>query len=383
MPWKETCVMDEKIKFIGDWTRKEHSITDLSEMYSVSRKTIYKWIERYQTWGLEGLNDRSSAPLTRPRATSPEIVDYILAAKSRHVKWGPRKLIVWLKNQYPEKKWPVASTAQTILKKEGWIKTRHLRRHSPPYTQPFTNAKNPNDVWCADFKGQFRLGEGRICYPLTLTDSFSRYALCCHGLYHPTYLNTRLEYEKAFKEYGLPRAIRTDNGAPFASVALGGLSSLAVWLIKLGITPERIEPGRPEQNGRHERFHRTLKEATLNPPRYSLTEQQRIFDRFVLEYNNERPHEAHGQKTPAAIFAKSLKEYPTTLPGIYYPDSYIVRHVRIGGPIKWKGDLWYVSKALTGESIGLKQIDNQLWEVYFSSLKIGVLDEEIGKIIPA
>ncbi len=331
--------------------------------------------------GLDGLKDRSSAPLSRPRATPPDIVDYILAAKSRHVKWGPRKIIVWLTNRYSEKKWPVASTAQAILKKEGWVKTRHRRRHCPPYAEPFANSKSPNDVWCADFKGQFRLGEGRVCYPLTLTDSFSRYVLCCQGLYHPTYLNTRSYYERAFREYGLPGAIRTDNGAPFASVALGGLSGLAVWLIKLGIVPERIEPGKPEQNGRHERFHRTLKESTLNPPRYSMAEQQRVFDRFVSEYNSERPHEAHGQKTPASVYHRSQRDYPARLPQIIYPDGFIVRQVRIGGPIKWKGNLLYVSKSLTGEPVGLKQVDNQLWEVYYSFIPLGILDEEMGRII--
>ena len=382
MPWKETCVMDEKIKFIGDWKRSEYTVTELSEMYGVSRKTIYKWAERYDTMGLDGLKDRPSAPLTRPRATSPEIVDYILAAKSRHVKWGPRKLVVWLKNQYPEKKWPVASTAQTILKREGWVKTRHRRHHTPPYTEPFINSQAANDVWGADFKGQFRLGEGRNCYPLTITDSFSRYLLGCQGLYRPTFVNTRVHFERVFKEYGLPKAIRTDNGHPFASVALGGLSSLAVWFIKLGITPERIEPGKPEQNGRHERFHRTLKEATINPPRYSLLEQQRAFDRFRVEYNNERPHEANEQKTPASIYRKSRREYPARSPDIVYPDGYVIRQVRIGGPIRWKGGLIYVSKALTGEPVGLKQIDNQLWEVYFNFTLLGIFDEELGRIIP-
>jgi transposase InsO family protein len=374
--------MDEKVKLIADWLSEDYSITDLSEIYHVSRKTVYKWIGRYDILGLDGLKDKTSVPLTRPRATPLDIISYILAAKSKHTKWGPRKLIVWLKNQYPEKKWPVASTAQTILKREGWVKTRHRRRHTPSYTEPFINSKAPNDVWCADFKGQFRMGEGRICYPLTLTDSYSRYLLCCQGLYRPTYSNTKLHFEHVFREYGLPGAVRTDNGAPFASVALGGLSSLAVWLVKLGITPERIEPGKPEQNGRHERFHRTLKEATINPPRQTLAEQQRAFDRFKPEYNTERPHEAHGQKTPASIYQRSSREYPDKLPIIKYPDDSIVRQVRIGGPIKWKGELVYVSKALVGEPVGLRQVDDNLWEVYYSFLLLGILDERLGKIIP-
>ncbi len=382
MPWKETYVMDEKIRLVGDWLSEEYSITELSEAYSVSRKTVYKWIERYENYGLEGLKDRTSAPLARPRATPVDIISYILAAKSKHAKWGPRKLIVWLKNHYPEKKWPVASTAQTILKREGWVRTRHRRHHTPAYTDPFINSKQANDVWCADFKGQFRLGEGRPCYPLTVTDSYSRYLLGCQGLYRPTYANTRQQFERVFNEYGLPLAIRKDNGSPFASVALGGLSSLAVWFVQLGIKPERIEPGKPQQNGRHERFHRTLKEAAISPPRHSLAEQQRAFDRFKSEYNNERPHEAQGQRTPASAYLPSLRAYPSKLPKVSYGKDFLVRQVRIGGPIKWKGALKYVSKALVGEPIGLKQVDDQLWEVYYSFLPLGILDEGLGRIVP-
>jgi transposase InsO family protein len=343
---------------------------------------VYKWIYRFRYEEIFNLADKSSAPINRPRATPPDIIDYILAAKSQHTRWGPRKLIAWLKNNYPEKKWPAASTAQSILKKEGWVKTRHRRRHTPPYTEPFINSKTSNDVWCADFKGQFRLGEGKLCYPFTLSDSYSRYLLSCHGLYRPTYANTRLQFERAFREYGLPRAVRTDNGAPFASVAIGGLSSLAVWFVKLGIYPERIEPGKPEQNGRHERMHRTLKETAINPPRRTLQEQQRAFDRFKKEYNTERPHEAHGQKTPASVYRQSARQYPEKLPDILYPESYIVRQVRIGGPIRWKGNLIYVSKSLTGEPVGIKQVDDTLWEVYYSFLPIGILDEGLNRIIP-
>lgn len=382
MPWKETYVMDEKVRLIADWLSEEYSITDLSEVYGVSRKTIYKWIERYETKGTEGLSDRTSAPLTRPRATPLDTISYILAAKSKHTKWGPRKLITWLKNNYPEKRWPVPSTAQTILKREGWVKTRHRRRHTPAYSDPFLNSKGANDVWCADFKGHFRLGEGRKCYPLTITDSYSRYLLSCQGLYHPTYANTRVYFEKAFQEYGLPLAIRTDNGAPFASVALGGLSSLAVWFVKLGITPERIDPGKPQQNGRHERFHRTLKEAAISPPRFSLLEQQRAFDRFKSEYNDERPHEAIGQKTPASVYRRSPRALSYKPLEITYDNQSVVRQVRIGGPIRWKGGLIYVSKALVGEPVGLTQIDDQLWEVCYSYLRLGILDEGLGRVIP-
>jgi transposase InsO family protein len=382
MPWKETCVMDEKVKFIADWLRNEYSITELSCRYGVSRKTLYKWIQRYQKEGPAGMQEKSSVPLTNPRTTPLEIVSYILAAKSHHSKWGARKLVPWLQNKHPEKKWPALSTVQIILKREGWVKSRHRRHHTPPYSEPFIHSQAPNDVWCADFKGQFLLGEGKLCYPFTLTDSWSRYLLSCQGLYRPTYAETRLYLERALREYGLPRAIRTDNGAPFASVALGGLSHLAVWLVKLGIRPERIEPGKPEQNGRHERFHRTLKEAVITPPRHTLLTQQEAFDHFKTEYNDERPHEAHGEKTPTAVYRTSPRKYPAELAEVEYHHSFTVRQVRSGGPIKWKGDLVYVSKALTGEPVGLKQIDDRSWEVYYSFIPIGTLDEDLGRIIP-
>lgn len=381
MPWKETCVMNEKMKMVGDWLSQEYTVTELGEMYRLSRKTVYKWIKRYDDMGPEGLNEKSSAPNRRPWATPPEIVSYILAAKTRHTGWGPRKVVAWLKNKYPDKPWPAASTAQTILRREGWVKTRHRRRHTPSYTAPFHQSRQANDVWCADFKGQFLLGEGRLCYPLTITDSYSRYLLCCQGLYHPKFEITRHYFERAFKEYGLPLAIRTDNGAPFASVALGGLSNLAVWFIKLGITPERIEPGEPQQNGRHERFHRTLKEATIKPPRQTLAAQQKAFDRFSIEYNTERPHEARGQRPPASAYHPSPRPYPLVVSEITYPDDYIVRQVRTGGSIKWKGQLLYVSKTLTGEPVGLKQLNDQLWQVYFSMVPIGLLDERLERIV--
>lgn len=381
MPWKETCVMDEKIKFIADWLTENYSLSELSEKYMVSRKTLYKWIDRYDNQGLEGLLARSSAPLNRPRTTPKDIAATILATKSKYTRWGPRKLIAFLKRHYPDRPWPAISTAQSILKREGWIKARHHRHHTPPYTQPFHNVLGPNDVWSMDFKGQFRLGEGKLCYPLTVTDSYSRYLLLCQGLYRPTQPETKRYLERVFQEYGLPLAIRTDNGAPFASVAIGGLSSLAVWLIKLGIHPERIEPGQPQQNGRHERFHRTLKESTINPPRYTLVEQQRVFDRFQPVYNQERPHESLGQVPPAVIYQPSQRVYPAQLTEVEYARDFIVRQVRQQGRIKWNGGLIYVSKTLIGEPIGLKPIEDYVWEVYYSFYRLGVLDARINRII--
>ena len=382
MPWKETHVMDEKIRMISNWLSGEYNITELSRIHKVSRKTLYKWIERYEADQDSGLQEWSRRPLAMPRATPPELVAEILASKSQHEHWGPRKILVWLRSHQPEKSWPAASTMSLILKRHGMVHVRHKRHHTPPYSQPFLKSNQPNEVWCADFKGQFQLGAGGLCYPLTLTDSYSRYLLGCWGLEHTTYLTTRSYFELAFREYGLPSAIRTDNGVPFASVGLGGLSSLAVWFIKLGIRPERIEKGHPEQNGRHERMHRTLKSEAISPPRKNMKEQQRVFDRFRASYNDDRPHEALGQRTPASIYRSSAREYPAKLPGAEYPENFSVRHVKRGGGFKWRNQELYLSQALSGELIGLKEIDIALQKIYFSFYPVGILDERTMRITP-
>lgn len=374
--------MDQKIQMIGDWLSREYNITELSEMYGVSRKTIYKWINRYETVDEDGLKELSRAAWNHPNETPSELVANILAVKYRHMKWGPKKVVSWLRNQHPDKKWPAYSTTNQILKKNGLVKSHKVRRRTPPYTEPFLGCDRPNAVWSADFKGQFRMGDGRLCYPLTITDNNSRYLLGCRGLGRPTHEQTRPWFELVFCENGLPEAIRTDNGAPFASVALGGLSRLSVWFIKLGIRPERIETARPEQNGRHERLHRTLKESAIRPPRSNQAEQQRAFDRFVYEYNYQRPHEALGQKTPASVYKPSVKPYPAKTPSVEYDSDVIVRQVHNKGEIKWKGSLIYVSEALAGEPVALKQLDNNLWEIRFSFHHLGILDERTGKIMP-
>jgi putative transposase len=349
MPWKETRVMDQKIKMISNWLSGEYSVTELSRIYEVSRKTLYKWIGRYEADQNSGLQERPRRPLTMPRATPAELVAEILTAKSQHEHWGSRKLLAWLSSRQPEKRWPAASTTSEILKRHGLVHSRRKRHHTPPYSEPFLWANQPNEVWSADFKGQFRLGEGHLCYPLTITDNHSRFLLGCWGLAHPASLPTRTCFELAFRKYGLPSAIRTDNGVPFASVGLGGLSSLGAWFVKLGIRPERIEKGHPEQNGRHERMHRTLKAEAVNPPRRNMNEQQRAFDRFRTAYNNDRPHEALGQKTPASIYRRSSREYPTKLSEVEYPQNLSVRQVKDNGCFKWQNQELYLSGTLAGD----------------------------------
>lgn len=380
MTWKETSAMDERVRLIGDVLERKWSISQLGGAYGVSRKTIYKWIERYEADGVDGLKEKSRAPLSHPNTTGAEIAEMIVRQKLAHQHWGPKKIVASLQALFPETPWPAVSTASEILGRQGLVRPRHLRRRTPRYTEPFLGCERPNSVWSADYKGQFRTGDRRMCYPFTLTDNYSRYLLACRGLRRPTTEATKPWLEWALREYGLPRAIRTDNGPPFASVALGGLSQLAVWLIKLGIRPERIETGHPEQNGRHERMHRTLKEETTMPPQEDLRKQQQSFDRFAQEYNHRRPHEALGQKPPASVYEPSSTVYPDKIPEVEYDSSFAVRQVRHNGEIKWKGHMVYISEALAGEPVGLLEVGEDLWQVTFSFHHLGILHESTGRI---
>jgi putative transposase len=382
MPWKETCVMDQRIQLIGDWLKDEHTVSELGEHYQVSRKTVHKWISRYKNGGIEALQEASRAPHLHPNATAPEIVSQVIDTKLRHVYWGPKKVVASMQRQYPDVSWPAVSTAQSILRKEGLVKPRHRRRHTAPYTRPFQACLKPNDTWSIDYKGQFRTGDGKLCYPLTITDNFSRYLLTCRGLRHPSHEDTRPWLERTFREYGLPLAIRSDNGTPFASIGLGGLSRLSVWLIKLQIIPERIELSHPEQNGRHERMHRTLKEAVCNPSQSCLAKQQSAFNSFRPEYNEERPHEALDMETPASLYQPSHRLFPKKLEPVEYDSWLPVRRVMDSGCIKWKGNFIYISQALAGEPVGLRQITDTTWEVWFSIYSLGKLDEIKGKVLP-
>jgi transposase InsO family protein len=381
MPWKETCPMDQKIQLLSDCLKGDYTITELSQTYQISRKTIYKWLERYQEQGSHGLDERPRAPFHHPNATGPEIVNQLIDTKLQHRTWGPKKIVARLEKLHSQIVWPAPSTAGSILKKEGLVTPRHLRRKVTPYTHPFQDCTKPNDVWSIDYKGQFRLGDNHLCYPFTISDNYSRFMLGCRGLYHPNYESTKPWLERTFREYGLPLAIRSDNGAPFASVGLGGLSTLAVWLIKLWIQPERIEVGHPEQNGRHERMHRTLKTDTTSPPKANLLEQQKAFDSFRLVYNTQRPHEALGMEVPASLYLPSRRLLPKKLPEVEYESWYTVRQVRHNGCIKWKGNFVYISEALAREPIGLRQISDMEWEVRFSFYPVGILNEYIFKVL--
>ena len=375
LPWRETNHESERLRFMERYALGEESIAELSRQFGVSRKTAYKRISRYKADGDAGLLDRSRAPHHHPNETPPEMVQRIIALKRKHPLWGPKKVIGWLRLSEPETGWPAPSTAGGILDRAGLVQRRRRIRRSAPWGEPFSGATRPNDVWAIDFKGWFRTTDGTRIDPLTVQDAASRYLLVCEGLERPTGAEARRVLERAFREYGLPAAIRTDNGPPFANVGLGSLSPLAVWWVKLGILPERIDPGHPEQNGRLERLHRTLKAETATPPRSNRRQQRQAFDRFRRSYNTERPHEALGQLPPARLYVPSPRDFPARLSSPEYGGEVTVRRVRSNGQIKWKGGMVYLSEALIGEPVGLEQQDERTWTIRFGPLVIGTLDD--------
>lgn len=373
MPWKRVSPMDQRIDLIRDWIGGNYSKSELARSYGVSRPTLDKWLKRYLETGESGLQELSRRPLISPSQTAPELLERLVEEKLRHLDWGPKKLVVRLRQLHPELPWPAPSTAGEWLKREGLVQPRRRARKTPENAVPLRDGTHPNQLWCADFKGHFRTQDQRWCYPLTLTDQASRYLLCCRGLPKPTGELSQRWFEWAFREYGLPETIRTDNGSPFASVGPGGLSRLSVWFIRLGIHPERIAPGRPDQNGRHERMHKSLKAGALKPPAANLTEQQRAFERFRREFNEIRPHESLNMEAPAQHYSASTRPFPSRLPAIEYPTGLQIRRVRSNGCIKWKGGTVFLSEALIGEWIALREIDTDRWDVCFSHYSLGRL----------
>jgi putative transposase len=382
MPWKETCQMDERMQFIARVLAGEDEMTVLCREYGVSRKTGYKWLGRYISDGAAGLAERSHAPLQHGQAHQVAVVQAVLGLRQRWPHWGPKKLRVKLVEHHPELPVPAASTIGEWLRREGVVGRSRQRRRCPAYTQPFAAVSAANDVWCTDFKGWFRTGDGRRCDPFTLTDAHSRYLLRCQAVARPDEENVRPIFEAAFKEHGLPLAIRSDNGPPFASPGVGGLSRLAVWWIKLGIRPERIVAGKPQQNGRHERVHRTLKQETATPPAASLPAQQQQFNAFRTVYNNERPHEALGQQTPASLYEPSPRPYPDRLEEPHYGDDVAERRVRSNGQIKWAGELVFVGEALVGEPVGILETEDGDWLVRYADVELGYIHPQRRRLSP-
>lgn len=351
----------------------------LCERYGVSRVTGYKWIERYEEEGIDGLWERSRAPFRIRHALGPRLVKRILWARQEHPTWGPRKLLAWLQVKYPQERWCVASTVGELLRRQGLSQPRVYRRRSAPRLEPLREYARNNSVWCTDFKGWFVLGNGERCEPWTLSDGHSRYLLRVQALAGPEMEAVWRGFRQAFAEYGLPEVIRSDNGRPFAGLGLGGLSKLSVWWIKLGIRPERISPGKPQENGWHERMHLTLKEA-IEPPERTLKGQQRRFEGFRREFNRERPHESLGDKRPAEVYRPSARAYPKRVPQVEYDSGVMTKRVYAHGDIQWRGERLFLSDALGGEHVAFEPIDDGWWMIRFGAMKLGKLDERRRRI---
>lgn len=384
MPWKETRVEQERLKFIAACLDEESgwSMSEVCGAFGVSRKSGYKWLQRYREVGVEGLRDRVRAPLHHPNATPAEVIDKLIVARRQHRFWGPRKLVVRLKREAPNVDWPAPSTVGAILKRHGLVTARRRRRGAVGAPCPALSIPTqPNQVWGVDYKGWFRTRDGVRCDPLTISDLFSRFLLECRRVARPTTVCAWPVFERAFRDYGLPDAIRSDNGSPFASAGLGGLSRLSVWWIKLGIQLERILPGRPDQNGRHERMHRTLKRETAMPPGANAAAQQRRFTHFRTLFNTERPHEALNDTVPAQWYRPSVRVYPARIPELEYPGCFEVRQVRTSGEIKWQGAFVYLSEALVGEPVGLEALSDRHWQISFGPIALGLLDTQTRRLL--
>lgn len=374
--------MDQRVAFIADWLKAEWTMTELAERYQVSRKTAYKWADRYEADPAAGLADRSRAPKAHGRAMADPMRDAILALRRQHPHWGPKKLRAILRERRPREAWPAASTMGDVLRRAGVSQPRRRTRYIVPLTQPLAAAQAPNDVWTADFKGWFRTADQTRCDPLTLADACSRFVLCCR-IVTPSARGVRPWFERAFRAYGLPRAMRTDNGPPFATTGAGHLSHLAVWWLKLGIALDRIDRGHPEQNGRHERFHLTLQQETTQPPAATPGQQQRRFDRMRREFNTERPHEALGQTPPARHYVPSPRAYPARLEDPSYDATHQVRRVQTTGLIKWQGERIFVCEAVRGELVGLVETQRGDWLVRFMHVELGRIERQTRRFTPA
>ena len=384
MPWKETDAMTERVKLITEHLSGDYSVADLARRHAISRKTVYKWLTRHGEQGWEGLEDLSRAPHRQAGAIDVGIEEAILALKTRWPGWGAPKLRHKLLQRLGEERCPAESTVSAILKRHGLVKTRHVRNRAVSGgAGPLDHCQGPNAVWCVDFKGWWRTKDGRRCEPLTITDAWSRYLLRCVGLSEGTGGElVRAHMDLLFRERGLPEAIRSDNGAPFASTGLGGLTALSVWWLRLGLRLERITPGCPQENGRHERMHLSLEQSEARAARANQARQQEAFEKFRWEYNEERPHEALGLKVPAELYTPSPRGYEGQLPAPReYPEDWEVRRVRGGGQMKWHGQDVMVTSALVGEAIGLEPAGDGHWDVWFESLKLGRFDERRGRII--
>jgi putative transposase len=383
MPWKETNMLEERMKFIVRYLGGE-KIASLCEEFGISRKTGHKIINRYQEEGVEGLRDRLSVARHNSKTTPLETQKIILDLKKKYPSWGAPKIVELFKRQHSDMKAPVISTVHAILDRHGLVRSRNSKGRYRAVGTVLKPARAPNDLWCIDYKGQFLLGNKQYCYPLTITDHFSRYLLSCEGVSGTKREEAFSVFEHTFKEHGLPLGIRSDNGVPFSSRSVFGLSRLSVWWLRLGILLERTQPGCPQQNGRHERMHKTLKLEVLKQKKANFLQQQEAFDEFIEQYNHVRPHEALGMKTPGEIYRKSSRSYPKTLPEVKYPDADKVKNVSHCGSILFSAtQRVFLSESFGGQPVGLYLQEDGIWLIKFMDYKIGFFDESNLLFTPA
>ncbi|MGD8814806.1 MAG: IS481 family transposase [Anaerolineales bacterium] len=379
MPWKGVSVSEQRQRFIEDYLLNFYTISELAERFSISRTTAHKWINRYKQFGQEGYQELSRRPHTCPWQTDQAIVEKLVQLREKHPRWGPRKLLNLLQRRHPRIELPSEATAWRILARHDLVKPRRRHRRAHPGC-PKTVARGPNDIWAADYKGQFRLKSGDYCFPLTVSDLASRFILGVDAHETVSHVKTRAHFETIFREFGLPNRIRTDNGVPFASSALARLSKLSVWFIRLGIIPELIEPGKPQQNGIHERMHRTLKQEATFPPSASFPAQQRRFERFRDEFNEVRPHEALGMQRPAEVYQSSIRSFPEKIEPFDYPAHYIVRKVSGSGTIRIANRQFFVSNTLRGDYVGAEEVADGIYDLFFRFYQIGRYKLRVNKV---
>ena len=375
MSWKEINVIDQRKLFIQEHLENKENIAQLCRQFDISRPTGYKWIERYKNEGFKGLEDKSRAPYIQKDATPTEVVNAILEIKYKYPTWGPKKIKGYLELEFPHKNWPSKTTIENFLKKNGLTIPRKLRKRLAQKTQPLADCNESNNTWCLDFKGWFMTRDNLKCEPFTLMDAHSRYLFCCCNLDA-----NKTDYvwgvlDRMFREYGLPQYMRSDNGPPFATRGAGRLSRLSVRLIKAGITPEFIDPGKPCQNGRHERMHLTVKQDSISNT-LNLEEQQIKFSDFIEYYNFIRPHESLGQKRPGDIYQPSPRIWNGRLKSPEYSDEYMTVKVHSCGKANWKGKVLYISRVLDREPVGIKENAKGKLEVFYGPIFLGELDND-------
>lgn len=373
MPWNHSDPVTERMRFVSQVKEGLFGMKELCERFGVSRQTGYETLKRYDEKGVDGLKDGSHVPHSCPHRMTPEMREILLSARRAHPDWGPRKILDWLHRRRPELAVPAASTVGDLYSREKLVKSRRRTRSWRHPGRSPVRVGEPNDLWTMDFKGDFRLGDGQRCYPLTIADAHTRFLLVCHGLGSTAHVGALAAVDRAFREYGLPRTIRTDNGGPFATKAIAGLSRLNIWWTQLGIAHDRIAPGHPEQNAEHERMHLTLKKGSAFPPAAEMGAQQVRFDGFREEFDFERPHDALGGETPGSLYVRSPRELPETPPEPEYAGHCEIRQVRANG-IYFKNQQIFLSELLSGHHIALEEIADGIWSIYFYTLLLARLD---------